>query len=84
MDAMMRQAFVRLGFTQAGAACVVNEQGITTVEELGLLTDDEIEGLCKTIRRPGGTVAGQPKDRARPRHRFRTWERRFLFEPNST
>ena len=59
MDAMMRQAFVRLGFTQQGAVAVVNEQGISTIEELGLLTEDEIENLCKTIRRPGGTMVGQ-------------------------
>ena len=55
----MRQAFVRLGFTQQGAVAVVNEQGIATLEELGLLTENEIEGLCKTIRRPGGTMVGQ-------------------------
>ena len=52
----MRQAFVRLGFSQQGAVAVVDDQGIDTVDELGVLTDDEIETLCKTIRRPGGTI----------------------------
>ena len=57
--AAMRQAYVRIGFTIPGSVAVVDDQGIASIEELGLLTDDEVEGLCKTIRRPGGTVAGQ-------------------------
>ncbi|KAI2499837.1 hypothetical protein MHU86_14654 [Fragilaria crotonensis] len=29
-----------------------------TLEEIQLLSDDEIENLCKVIRRPGGTIPG--------------------------
>lgn len=58
-DAAMRAAFVRIGLSQAGATAIVNEQGISTIEELRLLTEDEIETLCKTVRRPGGTVVPQ-------------------------
>ena len=56
--AAMRQALVRIGFTQQGSEAVVNDQGITSVAELGLLKESEIETLCKTVRRPGGTVPG--------------------------
>lgn len=63
----MRAAFVRLGFTNAAANDIAADQGIDSVDELSLLTDSEIEALCKVVRRPGGTianpqagVAGQP------------------------
>ena len=29
-----------------------------TLAEIQLLTDDEIENLCKVVRRPGGTIPG--------------------------
>eukprot|EP00978_Attheya_sp_CCMP212_P002398 scaffold4895_cov59-Attheya_sp.AAC.1 len=45
----------------------MDEQGIDELSEIKILTDSEIEGLCKVVRRPGGTipnpntaVAGQP------------------------
>ena len=31
-------------------------QGIDTIEELRILTDDEVETLCCAIRRPGGLM----------------------------
>ena len=63
----MRQAYVRLGFTQAAALAITDVQGVDSIEELRMLKDAEIANLCKVMRRPGGTipnpnaaVAGQP------------------------
>ena len=52
----MRAAMVRIGFSEQAAQALVEEQGITTLEEIRLLSDDEIESLCKVIRRPCGTI----------------------------
>ena len=52
----MRAAYVRIGLTQEASEAITDEQDIDTCEELGFLTDVEIESLCKTIRRPGGTI----------------------------
>lgn len=54
--AALRQAYVRLGFSNAAAHSITDEQQIDTVAELGLLYDDDIETLCKVVRRPGGTI----------------------------
>ena len=54
MGVALRSAYVRIGFS-AKAALVINDaQGIDCMEELKVLTDGEIENLCKVIRRPGG------------------------------
>lgn len=55
-NAAMRTMFTRLGFSQAAAQAIVDDQGLDTLAEVKLLTDDEVESLCKVIRRPGGTV----------------------------
>ena len=54
--AALRQAYVRLGFTNAAAHSITDEQQIDTVTELGLLLDDDVKRLCKVVRRPGGTI----------------------------
>jgi hypothetical protein len=38
----------------------ITGQDYNTFEELALLTDDLIDGLCKSIRSPGGLIAGPP------------------------
>jgi hypothetical protein len=54
---VMRAAMVRIGFSeQAAQALGVEEQGIATLDEIRLLSDEEIESLCKVIRRPGGAI----------------------------
>ena len=55
-NAVMRAAMTRIGFSEVAAQALVEEQGMDTLEEIKLLTDDEIESLCKVIRRPGGTI----------------------------
>ncbi len=59
-NAVMRAAMVRIGFTEMAAQALVDEQGMDTLEEIKLLTDDEIESLCKVIRRPGGMIPAPP------------------------
>lgn len=50
-NAVMRAAMTRLGFTDAAAqALVVDEQGMDSLEEIRLLTNEEIEILCDDAR----------------------------------
>jgi len=56
MNAAMRQVYVCCGFTVAAAAAIFDDQGIDSLPELRILTDLEVENLCKVIRRPGGSV----------------------------
>eukprot|EP00978_Attheya_sp_CCMP212_P012589 scaffold31485_cov36-Attheya_sp.AAC.1 len=45
--ASTRQLLVRMRFTNAAAAITTDEQGIDEMSEIKILTDSEIEGLCK-------------------------------------
>lgn len=49
-NAVMRAAMTRLGFTDAAAQALVDEQGMDSLEEIRLLTDEEIESLCDDAR----------------------------------
>jgi hypothetical protein len=58
MDAAtMRTAFTHLGCSLVAARAILDEQGINSVDELKIVTDTEIENLCKVVHRPGGQVA---------------------------
>ncbi|KAI2513671.1 hypothetical protein MHU86_811 [Fragilaria crotonensis] len=57
-NAVMRATMTRIGFTEAAAQALVEEQGIDSLDEVRLMTDEEIESLCKVLRRPGGMVPG--------------------------
>ena len=48
----IREALQRLGFTPAAATAITNAQGLDTWEEIKHLTDDQVETLCKVVRRP--------------------------------
>jgi hypothetical protein len=50
-------ALVLLGFTANAAHVVTVLQGIDSVELLADLDDKEVESLCDTIHKPGGTIA---------------------------
>jgi hypothetical protein len=54
----MRTMFNRIGFTIAASQIIVDEQGLDSLDEIWLLTDDKIENLCKVIRCPGGQIPG--------------------------
>ena len=67
--------YVRIGFTQETANNIVDDQGIDSIEEVGYLKDPDIDALCKTLNRPGGTIAnpnagnaGQPDRIPNPGH----------------
>ena len=59
-NAVMRAAMVRIGLTEMAAQALVDKQGMDSLEEIKLLRDDEIESLCKVIRRPGGMIPAPP------------------------
>ena len=56
----VRTALVPIGFIDAAAQALVEQQGIDSLQEIRILTDDEICNLCKLLRRPCGTVPGAP------------------------
>ena len=60
----LHAALTRLGFSAKAAVFITNNQGLDTLDELKVLINDEIESLCKFVRRPGGTApnpnAGDP------------------------
>ena len=58
----MRTMFHRIGFTVAASQVIVDDQGMDSLEEIRLLSDDEVENLCKVIRRFGGTIPGPAPD----------------------
>ena len=47
-------ALGRLGFSVTAAAFITDQQQMETLEELEVLTDSEVENLCKVCHRPGG------------------------------
>ena len=55
--AALRQAYVRLGFTNAAAQNITNDQDIDSLGELKVLRDEDVVNLCKVVRRPGGMIA---------------------------
>ena len=66
--AAMRTLFTRIGFTAAAAQAIVDEQNLDSLAEVKLSTDDEIESLCKVLRRPGDTVPGAVAGDLVPNH----------------
>ena len=50
--------YVRLGLTPAAATQLSGAQGMDDLTKLSLLTDAEVDLLCKLVRNPGGTTAG--------------------------
>ena len=52
----MHQMFERLCFTTATTNAIIQDQGIDSLDEVHLLESSDVETLCKTIRRQGGTI----------------------------
>ena len=52
----MRAAYIRLGFTATGADSLTDDQDIDSVQELQVLTDDEVKNLCKEFSHYHGMV----------------------------
>ena len=47
-------AYVRIVFSAESALVITDVQGIDSIEELDIITDGDIDNMCKVIRRPGG------------------------------
>lgn len=69
----LRTALTRIGFTNDAAVFITDAQGLGELAEFQILTDSEVENLCKVTRRPGGTIpnpnvanAGQPGEIPNP------------------
>jgi hypothetical protein len=54
-----RQVLQLIGFA-APVSQAITDQGHDDFDEIALLTDDEVDGLCKSIRSPGGLIPGVP------------------------
>jgi hypothetical protein len=66
-------ALTHVGFTAPVAANITDVENINSLEELKLLSSDDVETLCQTLRNPGGLVnnpnagiAGQPQQIRNP------------------
>jgi hypothetical protein len=55
-NAEMRTTLNRVGFSEAAAQAKVEDQGINSLNEIKLMTDDDVESLCKIVSRPEGTI----------------------------
>jgi hypothetical protein len=53
----IRTLYTRMGFSAAAAQSMLDEQGLTSLDDIKVLTDQRVEALCKVIRRPGGRDA---------------------------
>ena len=51
-----------MDFSAKLARFITDDQGLDTLDELKVLTNDDIENLCKVVHFPGGTVPN-PNDR---------------------
>ena len=49
-NAVMRTAMTRIGFSELASQAIVEDQGIDSLKEILLSSDDEIESLRKVIR----------------------------------
>jgi hypothetical protein len=52
----LRTLFVRMGVSAAAALHFTDTEGINTIEEAGILQDEDVERLCAVTRKPGGTM----------------------------
>jgi hypothetical protein len=52
----LRAALTRVGFTAQVAQNITDVENIDSLEELKLLSAEDVETLCKTLRNPGGLV----------------------------
>ena len=46
-----------MGFSVAAAQSMVDEQGLTCLDDIKVLTNQRVEALCKVIHCPGGRDA---------------------------
>ena len=51
------EMYERFGFTATTAGVSSGAQDMDYLEKLSLLTDDEVDALCKLVRSPGDMIA---------------------------
>ena len=58
--AAARQMLVRMGLTNEAATVVVaaDGQGLVTIDDFAQLNEKSVEGVCRSLRRPGGQTNG--------------------------
>jgi len=54
--AAIRAALQRIGFNQEASTFITTDQGLNNLEEFKILTDDEVDNLCRVTCKPGGTI----------------------------
>jgi len=59
----IREALQRIGFSEEASEYITDNQGLDEVEEFRILSDDEVENLCKNTRRPGGIICDSCSNR---------------------
>ena len=62
----LREALQRIGFSEEASEYITDDQGLDEVEEFRILSDDEVENLCKNTRRPGGIIDNPNRGRNNP------------------
>jgi len=55
----LHDALAEMGFAQPTINYMMTRQGMDSLEEFKILTNDEVESLCKVLRQPRGTT-GNP------------------------
>lgn len=56
----LRTSLGRMGLSYEAALFLTDVQGMDTLTEFQFLNDDEVESLCRVLRRPGGTSGTPP------------------------
>jgi len=62
----IRDALERIGFSEEASDYITGDQGLDEVEEFRILSDSEVENLCKNTRRPGGIINNPNRGRNNP------------------
>ena len=52
----LHTALSHIGFTNAAAVFITDQQGLDSLDEFHPLKDEEVENLIKVTCRPGGTI----------------------------
>ena len=52
----LHTALSHLGFTNAAAVFITDQQGLDSLDKFCPLTDDKVENLIKVTHHPGGTI----------------------------
>ena len=62
----IRDALERIGFSEEASDYITGDQGLDEVEEFRILSDSEVENMCKNTRCPGGIINNPNRGRNNP------------------